>query len=365
MARKLIITISLFIFIVSGAFAVDVTATLPSLFYEGDLIDVGDFDITDVTAPAEENLKIFDSMNRLTQAFGNANSYAADAATTRGLMGYRFITVAAGTMIGLQFPDNDFTAIDDSLSRIEKEGDAYFGAALQGITVSVGVNAGLLVDGLYLTGKAGRFNMDTDDLTFDSSVFGLLANYQIINPRSLLGAVRWRGVQAGAGLVYYTSTSSFNVASETVEVTKEITHNGITEDATLFLDPSFKAEVTSSGFKVPLDLITGIRLLWVANLNFGVGMDLNLGSRSEVSYTADGRTYFGGDIMEVGDVTQTPGSVTIKGGTKGDGAELMRLRAMAGFGIGVGPLKIDIPFTYYFDDEGPGVNLGITGAVTL
>ena len=346
----------------AGAFAVDVTATLPTVS--------GSFDATDAQAAldatiiplAVDALAKFDSMNDLATGFANANSYAADAATTRGLMGYKFLTVAVGTMVGFQMPNSGFDAVADSLSAIEQDGDTYFGAGFQALTVSVGLNASFLVDGLYLTGKIGKFSVETDDVSYDSFVFGLLANYQLIDPLSI-GIIKWRGVQVGSGLVYYNTTADMIVNVDPVSSSVDVTGSGDYVD--LFLDPTLNLQIISKGFKIPVDLITGIRLLWIANLSFGIGVDINFGGSSEIALSADGSTYFDEDELANNGMTQTPGSVTASGGTEGDGAEMFRLRATAGIGFGIGPIKIDVPFTYYFDGKGPGANFGITGAITL
>ena len=74
-------------------------------------------------------------------------------------MGYKFLTIAVGTMVGFQAPGSSLDNISDYVSQIEDEGDAYFGAGLQALTLSVGLNAGFLTEGLYLSAKIGKFSM--------------------------------------------------------------------------------------------------------------------------------------------------------------------------------------------------------------
>ncbi len=360
--RKILIFGLIMLFAGSALFAVDVTATLPG-FNGATLSDPTA--LSSLITQAETNLAKYDSMDDLAQGFANANSYAADAATTRGLMGYKFLTIAVGTMAGFQMPSSGFDAVGDSLTKIEEDGDTYFGAGFQALTLSVGLNAAFIKEGLYLTGKIGKFSLDTDDISYDSFVFGLLANYQVVDPFSI-GAIKWRGVQVGSGLVYYNTTANMIIDVDPVSTTVDLSGAPYFGSATtpLYLDPTLDAEIVSKGFKIPVDVITGVRLLWIANLSFGIGFDINFGGSSEISYSADGSTYVNDSDVPAG-YSQTPGNVTIKGGTDGDGADLFRLRAMAGIGIGVGPIKIDVPFTYYFDGTGPGANIGITGAITL
>ncbi|MDX9799787.1 MAG: hypothetical protein RBT69_00445 [Spirochaetia bacterium] len=365
--RKIIIISFILLFVAGGLFAVEVTATAPTISGFGgyDFSFVQDELDANLIPLAVDAVDQFDKMNDLARGFSNANSYAADAATTRGLMGYKFLSIAVGTMAGVQMPSNSVDALNDTVANIENEGDIYFGAGFQALTVSVGINAGFLMDGLYLTGKIGKFSTETDEINYDSFVFGLLANYQLVDPFSL-GIIKWRGLQVGSGIIYYKTVAEMTLEVEPVSEAVDPDAGGPQPSINLYLDPTIVAEITSSGFKIPVDLITGIRLFWIANLSFGLGFDMNFAGNSEIALKADGTTYFDeADIAAIPGATQTPGSVKVKGGTKGDGADFFRLRAMAGIGFGLGPLKLDIPFTYYFDGTGLGTNIGITGALTL
>lgn len=354
--------------------AVEVTAEFPGIMYNGTLLpkpsfgDPRDAALQEAISGTEEALRKFDSMNNLARGFSNANSYASDAATTRGLMGYKFLTIAVGTMASLQMPGRFVNTFNDSLSSIAKEGDLYFGAGFHALTLSVGVNAGFLADGLYLTGKIGKFSSDIEDLKYDSFVFGLLASYQLVDPFSI-GILKWRGLQAGSGIVYYESVSITTFEVESVSAPVEFDPDGAGPsgliETTLYLDPTVTAKIKSSGFKIPFELITGIRVFWIANLSFGLGVDMNFAGKSEIALKADGETSLGEELSAIEGVTVTPGNINVKSSTKSNGADFLRFRAMAGIGFGLGPLKIDIPVSYYFDGSGFGTNLGITGALTL
>ena len=367
MVKRFLILFMLFlVFGAAGLFAVDITATVPTINGIGGIDTTAIQTTLDtlVLPQAENAVAKFDTMEDMADAFGNANSYAAHGATQRGLMGYKFLTIAVGTMVGFQMPTADFSSPEDMLTDIENDGDLYFGAGFQALTVSVGLNAGFLVDGLYLSAKVGKFTVDTDEIEYDSSVFGLLANYQIVDPFSI-GIVKWRGIQVGSGLIYYNTTSNMIVNVDPVVTAVDVTGSG--DNVDLYLDPTLDVEVTASGLMMPIDVISGIRFLWIVNLNFGLGVDLNLFSKSEIALSADGTTYFDEAVLSTlpGYTGQTPGEVLIDGGTEGDGAKFLRPRAMLGLGFALGPLKLDIPFTYYFDGTGPGTNIGITGALTL
>ena len=358
MKRTLMIFIALLFIGSAGVFAADVTATDISWYYSPTSTSGTIAVPSTLLDAAAADLAKFDNMDKAAEAFGNAASYAADGANQRGLMGYKFLTIAVGTMVGFQMPGSSLDNIGDYVSQIEDEGDVYFGAGLQALTVSVGLNSSFLLDGLFLSAKVGKFSIETDDIDYDSFNFGILANYQLVDPFSI-GVIKWRGVQVGSGLIYYNSTADMivDVPEQTTSVT--VINPG---DATMVLDPTINAEITSSGLKMPIDIISGIRLLWIANLNFGIGADLNLASSSEVALSADGSAYFGN--VPAG-LTYTPGDVKVSIDEGSGSVDFIKLRAMFGLGFALGPVKLDIPFTYYFDGTGFANNIGITGAVTF
>ena len=359
MKRFLIIFTILIIMGSAGVFAADVTATLPSLPLYDAILAPYQTNLDTLADNAAGDLMKFDNMDKAAEAFGNAASYAADGATQRGLMGYKFLTIAVGTMVGFQAPGTSIDNISDYVTQIENDGDAYFGAGLQALTLSVGLNSSFLLDGLYLSAKVGKFAVETDDVDYDSFLFGILANYQLVDPFSI-GVIKWRGIQVGSGFIYYNSTADmiYNVPEQ-----RETVSLGGIETADLVLDPTLNAEITSSGLKMPIDIISGIRLLWVANLNFGIGADLNLASSSEVVLSADGSTTLENATVDTSALT--PGTVNVSIDEGSGSVDFIKLRAMFGLGFAMGPLKLDIPFTYYFDGTGFANNIGITGAITL
>ena len=358
MKRFLIIFMALLFIGSAGVFAADVTASNISGSYNGFPFSVAvpAALITDT----EAQLAKFDNMDKAAEAFGNAASYAADGANQRGLMGYKFLTIAVGTMVGFQAPGSSLDDISSYVTQIENDGDAYFGAGLQALTLSVGLNSGFLLDGLFLSTKIGKFSVETDDIKYDSFNFGILANYQLVDPFSI-GVIKWRGIQIGSGFIYYNSTADMTVSVDPIQNTVDVDPGAGTVNTNIYLDPTLNAEIKSSGLKMPIDILSGIRLLWIANLNFGIGADLNLASDSEVALSAAGKT----TLDPVPLMTYTPGTVTATVDSGTGSVDFIKLRAMFGLGFALGPLKIDIPFTYYFDGTGFANNIGITGALTL
>ncbi len=361
--KKIIVLVLVMLFGAASLFAVDIDLTMPTINASG-----WDYSISsvtglsafeDVTNRATEVLSVFDSMDDLVKGMSNASSYATDGATTRDFIGYKIFSVAVGTMLSLQssYGDN----IDDIISKVEDSEDIYFGINAQAVTVSAGVNLGFLVDGLYLSGKVGKFAYGIDDFDIDTFSFGFMANYQIIKPKSAV-VVKWKGLQVGTGFIYYTSEVSFK---SNTSVSQEIfitdSNTGIEYSATAFFDPEAEAKFKTKGIKVPVELMTGIKI-FVLDVSLGFGVDINAWSNSDLTYKAEGDAYL--RDLPAG-VASTPGYVKVSGGTTGKSADTFRFKAMAGLGLSLGPVKLDLPLTYYFDGEGTGANVGITGAVVF
>ena len=353
-----------------GAFGLEITVTAPTV--SGLVPAALNTTINGIIAPivnttllglANAELDKYGNQPKLAEGFANAGTYASHAANHRGLMGYKFLVISAGTMVGLQAPASSEAGLLNALDDLETEGDLYAGAAWQVLSAQVGLNCSFLVDGLYLSVKFGKFTIDYEELSFDSFNIGILADYQLIKPKSLFGIIKWRGLKVGSGIIMETNTTDYTLALPPIE---QIVPNigGSGQSATITLDPSINLGVETSTYTIPIDIVTGIRLLWIANISVGVGADINFGS-SEITLGADGITDM--DLPEldlIPGATFTPGTITVTGGTAGEGPKFLRPRITASLGVGLGPVKLDVPLTYYFGTE-PGLNAGVTLAITL
>ncbi|MCL2793175.1 MAG: hypothetical protein FWD87_08780 [Spirochaetaceae bacterium] len=325
-------------------------------FDELERILVGEF-----TAEIRSGLEEFQRMNKLARGMSNASSFAADGATQRNFIGYRMFAIGIGGMVGVQAPSFDFV---DSLEDFEGENDIFLGISAQALTVSAGVNLGFLVEGLYASAKVGKFSLnDISGFSIDTFSFGLMAHYQLIKPRSTLLA-SWRGVQVGTGFIYYRGDISFNATPDRItleEVKVDVMGYG-TVSADFHFYPSLDLKLATSGVKIPLEIMTGVRLA-VLNLSFGLGVDINVSSNSDLTYRAGGPV----DISQnyLSPQTQRAGSAHVEGGTTGGSADNFNFKLMAGVGLTLGPVRLDVPLTYYFGGDGPGANVGVTGAVVF
>ena len=67
------------------------------------------------------DLAKFETLPDLAKGFGNANIYAAQAATHQGFQDYSIFAVTTGFMIGVQLPSSDLNYYDDLDKKIEDE----------------------------------------------------------------------------------------------------------------------------------------------------------------------------------------------------------------------------------------------------
>lgn len=336
------------------------------------------FDKTIDTANAK--LSQFESQKKLAQGMGNANAYAANSATLQGFQNYDLFAVSAGFMMGVQGPSLDPTVYEHLQDKIAKEGDLYagFGAGLT--ELNVGLNCKFLVPGLYLNAKFGTFKMKISDFAIDNQVFGIGANYRLLDKRSFVGLVKWRGISLGSGFYMQMDKVDMQVPVRTFEndahlrqsvlsgatdqqdstdkeaLLDQMGYGPETPDAQVAIHPVFKMAVDVTTYTIPLEANTAVALLFdLINVSAGVGADLNFGN---AKIKLEGQS--DADITGNSDrVTFDAAKVNVEGSSS-NGPSLMRLRAMTGLGLGLGPVKLDIPLVYYFNT---GVSFGATVAV--
>lgn len=296
----------------------------------------------------------------LANAFANAGAASAHAGTIRAFTDFRRFALILGTGVAAASPDISPEMLDETVLALEEEGDIYFGAAIQPINVALGINISRWLDRSRAFVKVG-FIPETnfgDTSSFSSTSIGLGLNYQVLQSRQLpLGIIRWRGLSAGTGILYQQNTTRLSINTGG-DFTQEVSNSG-NKIGDLVIDSTLTAEIASRTVTIPLELTTGFRLLWGLEVNAGAGVDLAFG-RSEVSLGSNSTVNFVSDTVGI---TQTaPGSANIGIGTTSS-PDFLRPRITGGFGINLGPAKLDFPLMYYFDDEATGfvggVNVGI------
>jgi hypothetical protein len=329
---------------------------------------------------ANKSLKGFENQKDLAQGFANANAYSMNSATLQGFQNYSIFAVATGLMVGVQAPSTSLTYYSKIADDIKKKGDLYAGLGVGISFLNVGVNAKFLAPGLYLNAKYGGLSTEFDDFSMDFQVMGVGVNYRLLEPKSLAGLVKWRGISVGSGFYMQSSKIKMKITPDTVTtqahfreaalasasdpadaaqrriVLDEMGYTAENPDAAVKLSPEFDMAIDVSTMTIPLDAVTAISLLFgTFNVTAGMGVDINFGS-SEIVLGGESNADIGAHNEQT---TFSPATVVVEGSGE-NGPSFARLRAMTGLGLGVGPVKFDIPLIYYFNS---GVAFGLTAAV--
>jgi hypothetical protein len=325
-------------------------------------------DIASIQLENEINTEIgpYVGQELLVDGFANAGVAASHVATQRTYIDYRSLAFVVGIGAGIAAPSYDPAVIENAALNIEEEGDIYLGAAIQPVAASLGVNLGRWIDNLYATVKFGYATVPkglvADEFSFASCSAGFLLNYQLLETRQLpLGFLRWRGLSIGSGAIYQRNEMEFQidipVDPETVTYDSPDPYPDV--NAQIGVEPRLTIGTATDSWTIPIEATTGLRVLWLLDINVGAGVDLALGN-SEVILDVDSPV-----VVEdsTSSIQYEDGSVTVDAGPWGNGPHVARPRVTAGIGLNLGPVKLDVPIMYYFDPEGNsamvGVNVGI------
>jgi hypothetical protein len=339
--------------------------------------------ITAMETETEELLKPYSNQDQMALGFANANVASAQSATMQGYQGYKIFAVTTGLMVGGQLPTLDTSVLTGLLEEMEKDPDLYVGAAPSVAFLNVGVNAGKLVGifnpdvgdklkNLYFNVKFGvvsyTYAMNNSSIVMNTGNFGFGVNYQLLahSPSILGGLFMWRGINLATGINYQTNAISYDTTFGTVKQTysTDVSYATYTKTvkAVLSVVPEVSLGINVSTFSIPLEASTSAQLLWLANVNLGIGADLAFGSSS---ITATGKSPIKIDSITLddnsilGDSTVTDGSVAIDASTTGIAPSLFRPRISGGLGLNLGPVKVDVPVYYYFNyGFAAGLSLG-------
>lgn len=360
----------------------DVNLNAPTIIYQGEIVstvELQDFlDKLETDIEESEDLAVFKSQRDLARGFANAGAASTHMARQRSFMDYRLFTLVIGTGAAISAPGVDTAVIEKALDNLEKEGDIYFGMAIQPVTVSLGMNLSRYVDRLRVSGKFGYCTIPEgtlfDDISFASTTVGVEANYQVLGTRSVYaGVLHWRGLTIGTGVNYQSNQTDVTVETKDEDFTVDATFEELGLEnpipggsdgdtfGTLVVSAAATARINSRTWTVPLEVSTGLRLLYLVDFNLGVGVDFAFG-HSEVIFGA-------GSQLDFKIAAGIPDEeLSVKAGSADFGIinterpQLLRPRLNAGIGLNLGPFKLDIPVMYYFDTRGisamAGVNVG-------
>lgn len=329
---------------------------------------------------ARKNLAGFKSQKQLAQGMANANAYSANSATLQGLQNYDLFAVSSGFMLAVQAPSLSPSYYSKIADEISTEGDLYAGLGVGFSYLNVGLNCKFLLPGLYLNAKYGGLSQKFSGFEVDFMTMGVGASYSILDTKSFVGLVKWRGVSASTG--FYMQTDKLNQrikpkAIKTDAKIREAVMNGATpgqdstnkeallvemgygpndSDATVTLRPSFDMGLDIATYTIPLEVNTSVSVLWgLVSLNAGLGADINFGN-AKIVLKGGSTASISSDTTKV---VFRDADMTVDGSSE-NGPSFMRMRAMTGIGTGIGPVRLDIPIIYYFNS---GLAFGLTAAV--
>jgi hypothetical protein len=290
--------------------------------------------------------EIDDKPEKFIKGFADASVFSSFGATQRAYGEYKLWAFTIGTMVGFRLPGsspfNFADELEDAGDTLEEDGDAKLGMNVQAITAQIGINTSkFLLENLYLGLRFGYFKLSSID-NFDIKTFqiGVVGNYQLVKGIDVVsGLFRWRGVNVGTGFIFQKTDLTYTFDDETYT------------DGSDWTTPEVEFAMDIKTFVIPLEVNTSAQLLWILNLNFGLGVDVAFG-KNDTTIGADSPVYDSSGTYK--------GTIFVRGG--GDMAPtIFNPKIMTNIGFKLGPVIIDVPITYYF---GNGFNAGITlGAV--
>ncbi|MDR1307265.1 MAG: hypothetical protein LBK74_06805 [Treponema sp.] len=358
--ERFLLVLALMCFAGFQAFALEVTGSPPG--GEG-LSTAQTNDIEDafwgIVGDINDEIKNIDANpEKLIKGFADASTFSALGATQRAYGEYKLWAFTIGPMVGIRLPGSNISGAIDEIQNVgdtlEEDGDIKAGLNIQGITGQFSLNTSkFLLDNLYLGIRFGYFNLKAvENLEFKTFHIGLTGNYQLLKGTNVVsGLFRWRGVNVGAGLIFQRTTLGY-----TYELDRQEGDISGGSGGRLYVDPAINFDMKINTFIIPLEVNTSAQLLWVLNLNLGLGVDVAFGKNTTTLNMS-------GDIN--GDTASgitTPGYLTVDAGGS-MGPTIFNPKVMANIGFKFGPVIIDVPVTYYFVG-GPGFSVGITlGAV--
>ena len=368
----------------AGLFAIDIELNAPQLDRSNPLAA----DIQDMINSAFRDIRnelrsvvgdIDPNPQKLIGAFADSSVFASTGASLRGYQGYKTFALTVGAAGGVQLPANVFSLLGDFeelastaqnlLDDIIKDGDLQVGINPQILNAQLGINTRFL-KGLYVGFKGGYMNLplnlDEYQISLRTWSAGGLVNYQLIPQFRILGGILvWRGLNLGAGFIYQSTSLKLDVSLlvENDDMRFDIWEDplGLGKITGEISNPKLNFDFIVNTYTVPLEVVTSIRLLGFLNASLGIGADLGFGNASLDGGIKGGVNLYGFEKYGLSLQRQGSFSVTLGGESS---PTLFNPKAMASLGISAGPaILLDIPITYYFQND--GFNVGITLGIAL
>ena len=370
-----------FLLILAGTaplFAIDVNFT-PPIFGSTGLFEYYVFELNHELERLFKDLEIeisneLKDMNtypgNLIGAFATSSVFSSSGASQLTYGGYKTFAFTLGSTIGLQLPVSIFSLSDEAdnfINRLENDGDRKLGFNPQLFNAQLGINTSFFLKNLYLGLKFGFTNLNYRKFGFDglsSKTFsaGFLANYKLIAQRkSERGFFLWRGINFGTGFIYQNTNFILDLFLDPIYGEININDQGL-EVLSLGIEvrPRVGMNFFINTYTVPMEAITTICMLDFFNLSFGLGGDFGFGSADLIVTGKADINFSGLPLRYMYQIRPAYLSVTMGGNSSPD---IFSPKIMTGLGFSLGPVIIDIPFSYYFLNN--GYNLGLSLGIVM
>lgn len=291
----------------------------------------------------------WENPENMTTAFGDATAHAMNAGSFNGYQNYKLFAVGFGVVGSMHADSPSPAAMFDAFGELAGAGDTNFGVGA-GSAINVGIAGKVLkpfigadfLSKMYFNAKfmtlSGSFG---DNYSYKATTVGLGANYKLLDNLNLI-VLKLRGVSVGSGFYVNKNTHEFR------DFNMSINTGAFTWDPTLDFD------MTATTYTVPLEVSTSAQVLWLLNLTLGAGADVTFGSSELKMYTNE-TTLQGTGI--------TDESITIDGSVEGTPTAIAG-KVFGGLGIGLGPVKLDVPVTVYLGNGG-GFATGLSAIIVF
>ncbi|MHC6202486.1 Lsa36 family surface (lipo)protein [Breznakiellaceae bacterium SP9] len=307
---------------------------------------------------------------KMIKSFADAAVFSNHAATLRGYGKPDYFSFSVGAMVGGKVGvDIDDVAdyADDFADKIKTEGDLAIGAGV-GVSAQFTLNASFLVNGLSLGFRYGGFEFTTEDVKeyadtntdldkfkgsgFKTQSIGITANYQLFKERNPIPyLLKWRGISLGSGVFYQKTDLTYAMKVDVGPQSLTGAYSGVN----LKVDPRLLFNMTTETYTVPLEITTAIQLLSLLNITVGGGADLAVGKNTMTfGASADANV----DGLPSSFTQEKAGYLEATGGGEMT-PTYYNPKLIAGVGLKLGPIILDVPVTYYFGD-GLGASAGVT-----
>lgn len=201
------------------------------------------------------------------------------------------------------------------------------GAGVQ-VSAMAGVNLGFVdLDMLNVFVNGFGFSAPIDQLDGSFANVGLHLQWVILDEREI-PALGWDGLRLTSGFEFTKTTLEL---SQPLGTLVPISEDGGTDAQ---LDSTGTFRLIQTGYTIPLELTTGISLLWVVSVYVGVALDVQLGNAfSEIGLNGTVTAVLeNNEEIEMGTLEVTLDDE--------NNANIVQLRGMLGLQLNLGPLRL-------------------------